>query len=152
MKRELRSQAITLREERGSVGRVQGVLLPIGRIASDRQELFTVGAVRFPAGGVRLLRSHLGEEVLTFSPVVTDSEIRIDVELPDTEAGRLTAKEIRSGERASLSVEFFCLEERSTSGVREITNALVDAVATVPHGSFNQARAEIRSRRRRRWR
>ena len=47
-KRELRSESLELKEERGSVGRVSGVLLPVGRIASDRQEVFVPGAAPVP--------------------------------------------------------------------------------------------------------
>ena len=133
-------------------GRVQGVLLPLGRVASDRQEIFAPGSVRFPAGGVRLLREHSGPVVMTFDPVLTETEVRIDAALPSTEIGRTLAAEIRSGERASLSVEFVATQERSTSGVREITAAFIDSVATVKAGSYSQARAEVRSRKRRRWR
>ena len=145
-KRELRSESLELKEERGQVGRVSGVLIPVGRIASDRQEVFVPGAARFPAGGVRLLRGHLGEEVLRFDPIVSESEIRLDAVLPDTSLGRKTADEIRSGERSALSIEFFSLEERATSGVREVLAALVDSVAVVPKGSYSQARVEIRAR------
>ena len=152
MKREIRSEAITLREERETPGRVSGVLLPLGRVASDRQELFVAGAPRFPAGGVRLLRGHKGEEVMKFDPIETETAIRIDAALPDTELGRQVAKEIRSGERSALSVEFYSLEERSTSGVREIVSALVDSTALVAAGSYAQSTAEVRERRRRRWR
>ena len=134
-------------------GRVEGVMLPLGRVASDRQEIFVAGGVRFPAGGVRLLRGHRGDEVLRFSPIESETEVRINAILPDTELGRTLAAEIRDGSRAALSIEFVSLEERSTSGVREITSAFVDAAAAVRAGSYDQARAELRHKRRRhRWR
>ena len=152
MKREIRSEEITLHEERESPGRVRGCLVPLGRVAGDRRELFVSGAPRFPEGGVSLLRGHRGEEIMKFIPTVTPTEIRIDAALPDDAIGRLVSKEIRDGTRSSASIEFFCLEEKTTASVREVTSALIDSVALVPVGAYQQARVEIRSRRRRRWR
>ena len=146
MKREIRSEAITLREERESPGRVQGCLVPLGRIAGDRKELFVSGAPRFPAGGVSLLRGHGGEAIMKFDPVVTPTEVRIDAALPDDAIGRLVSKEIREGVRSSASIEFFSLEEKTTASVREVKSALIDSVALVPKGSYSQARVEVRER------
>lgn len=153
MKREIRGTLeLEFHEERGRVGRVEGVLLPLGRVASDRAEVFVPGAVQFPSGGVKLLRGHKGVEILRFVPVVSDTEIRISAELPDDQNGRLAASEIKSGARAATSVEFFDLESSRISNTREIRSALVDAVALVARSSYSQARVELRGRRRRRWR
>ena len=45
--------------------RLTGVLLPIGRVAIDRQEVFTPGSVTFPSNGVRLLLEHRGARGLS---------------------------------------------------------------------------------------
>ena len=150
MKRELRA-SVKLVEERGSVGRIVGTIIEEGRIAGDRAEVFTAGSVKYPHAGVQLLRGHGGEEVLTFLPKHDGSEIRIDEQLPDTILGRKVRAEVKSG-RNSLSVEFHSLEEGIVSGVREVRSALVEAVALVEAGSYRQARAEVRERKRRRWR
>ena len=151
MKRELRS-TVALVEQRGTVGRIVGTIIEEGRVASDRREVFTNGSVKFPHEGVQLLRGHHGEEVLTFLPKHDGSEIRIDEPLPDTILGRKIRAEVKSG-RNSLSVEFHSLEEGIVSGVREVRSALVEAVALVEAGSYSQARAEVRARKRRhRWR
>ena len=73
--------------------RIVGTLLPIGRVATDRQEIFVPGSVQFPASGVRLLLEHRGREVMRFTPVedATAAEWRIDAELPDTPEGREAA-------------------------------------------------------------
>lgn len=151
MKRELRA-SVQLVEERGSVGRLTGVLIETGRVASDRREVFVPGSVKWPNDGVDLLRGHGGEKVLSFAPKVDGSEIRIDEPLPDTIIGRKVRAEVKSGSRSSLSVEFHSLEEEVVSGVREVRSALVEAVALVATGSYQQARAEVRERKRRRWR
>ena len=152
MKRELRS-SVQLLEERGSVGRIVGTIIEEGRIAGDRAEVFTAGSVKYPHAGIQLLRGHHGEEVLTFLPKHKGAEIRIDEPLPDTILGRKIRAEVKSGARSSLSVEFHSLLEEEVSGVREVRSALVEAVALVEAGSYQQARAEVRqTRKRRRWR
>ena len=108
--------------------------------------------MKWPAGGIQLLRGHHGEEVLTFLPKHKGAEIRIDEPLMDTIIGRKVAAEVRSGERSALSIEFHSLLEKTVSSVREVRSALVSAVALVEAGSYSQARAEVRARKRRRWR
>ena len=136
----------------GSPGRLTGTLLEVGRIAADRREVFTAGAPIFPSTGVELFRGHRGESVMHFQPVISGSEIRIDAPLPDTDLGRLVAREVRSGARAALSVEFVPLSEARVMGVRELRSALIQGAALVPLGSYNQARAEVRERAGRRHR
>ena len=133
-------------------GTISGVLLEVGRIAADRQEVFTPGAPIFPSEGVELFRGHKGESIMRFDPVVDGSTIRIDARLPDNAIGRQVATEVRSGERSALSVEFHALDEARVSGVRELRSALIQGAALVKLGAYSQARAEIRSRTGRRHR
>ena len=137
---------------RAGPGRITGVILQTGRVASDRQEVFVPGAPIFPSEGVELLRGHRGAAVMRFDPTVSGSEIRIDARLPDTQLGRQVAAEVRSGERSALSVEFVPLDEARVMGVRELRSALIKGAALVPMGSYNQARAEVRARSGRRYR
>ena len=128
--------------------RLTGVLLPIGRVAVDRQEVFTPGSVTFPANGVRLLLEHRGREVLRFTPVedVAAAEWTLDVVLPDTPEGREAAALVKSGTRPALSVEMYVLADQRVSRVREIRSAVIDAAALCKVGVYGQARAELRSR------
>ena len=128
----------------GSPGRLVGVLLPIGRVAADRREVFTPGAVTWPHNGVRLLLEHRGRQVMRFAPVETDGEVRIDADLPETTEGREAAELVRSGKRSALSIEFHAVDEGIVQGVREVRAAIVDAAALVPVGAYDQARAELR--------
>lgn len=73
--------------------------------------------------------------------------LEIDEQLPDTPLGREVAAGIRSGKRAGLSVEFRALKDAIVQGVREIRAALVDGAAVVVAPAYDQARAEVRSRR-----
>ena len=137
-------------DSRTSPGRISGVVLPLGRVAGDRREVFTPGSVTWPADGVRLLAEHRGREVMRFFPVEQAGEIRIDAALPDTQLGREVAVEIRSGHKRGLSVEFHALTDAVVQGVREIRAALVQAAAVVHAGAYDQALAEVRARQRRR--
>ena len=107
-------------------GRITGVILETGRVASDRAELFTANAPIFPSAGIELSRGHKGESIMTFDPIVDGSTIRIDAPLPDSELGRQVAREVRSGARAALSVSSLSrLDEARVMGVRELRSALI---------------------------
>ena len=120
-----------------------------------REELQAIGprflsaAVSQPrAKGIALLPEHRSSTVVMhFEPIRgDDGELRVDHFLPDTESGRALAKAVRSGETPGLSVEFHSLSEGVVQGVREIRQSLVTAVAAVPSASYDQARAEVRSK------
>ena len=128
-----------------------GLILPVGRIAADRKEVFTPGSATFPSGGVRLLLEHQGREVMTFEPVVTSDGYRIEAKLPTTPEGVAAADLVRSRKRSALFVEFRALEAEIVSQVREVRSALVEAVALVPSPAYAQARAELRGRELRWW-
>ena len=140
---------VEYREASGDTrARLVGCILAVGRVASDRREIFVPGSVQFPAAGVRLLLEHRGREILRFQPVenVASGEWRIDAELPDTAEGREAAELVKTGRRPALSVEFFALEQQRVSQVREIRSAFVEATALCKEGVYDQARAELRSR------
>ena len=140
------------REATGSPGRLTGTILPVGRVAGDRPELFLGSGVQTPLGGIRLLPEHRSSvTIMTFNPLIDNVGLHVDHLLPDTEGGRALAASVRSGATPGLSVEFHSLDEAMVSGVREVRQSLITAVAVVPTQSYNQARAEVRSRRRRVW-
>lgn len=160
-KREIRARVECRGDEgRSSPGRVKGTLIEMGRVSAGRlarPELFAPGSIQWPAGGIRLLAKHYDDPpVLTFQPIVDGAALRIDAELPDTEIGRRVAREIRSGKRSDLSIEFYPSDEQTVGGVREVTRAMVDCVALAETGTgvYDQARVEVRAkpRGRRLWR
>ena len=128
-----------------------GLILPVGRIAADRKEVFTPGSATFPSGGVRLLLEHQGRVVTTFEPVVGTDGYYIEAVLPTSPEGVEAAELVRSGKRSALSVEFRALEAETVSQVREVRAALIEAAALVPAGAYEQARAELRGRALRWW-
>ena len=137
---------------RGIAWSSRGVVLPVGRVAGDRPELFVGGGVTIPRDGIALLPEHRSSTVvMRFDPIVaSDGSLQVDHLLPDTPEGLALAASVRSGKTPGLSVEFHSLDEALVSGVREVRQSLVTAVATVPSQSYDQARAEVRSKRRRR--
>ena len=141
------------RDATGSPGRLVGVILPVGRVAGDRPELFVGEGVTTPREGIALLPEHRSTTVvMRFDPVRDgDGSLQVDHLLPDTPEGVALAASVRSGKTPGLSVEFHSLDEARVSGVREVRQSLVTAVATVPSQAYDQARAEVRSKRRRVW-
>ena len=142
------------REAAGSPGRLTGLIVPFGRVAGDRPELFVSSGVQTPSEGVALLPEHRSQTVIMrFDPIRTAEGLTVDHLLPDTpEAARLAAA-VRDGRTPGLSVEFHALAESRSNGgrVREIQSSLITAVATVPSQSYTQSKAEIRSKRARVW-
>ena len=142
------------REAAGSPGRLTGLIVPFGRVAGDRPELFVSSGVQTPSEGVALLPEHRSSHVvMRFDPIRTAEGLTVDHLLPNTDLGRALAASVRSGKTPGLSVEFHALAESRANGgrVREIQSSLITAVATVPSQSYDLARAEVRSERRRVW-
>ena len=141
--------ALECRDATGSPGRLVGVILPAGRVAGDRPELFVGSGVQTPADGIALLPEHRSSTVvMRFDPIRGDG--RLAASGPSScrtrlKGGRMAAS-VRSGAATGLSVEFHALDEARVQGVREIRASLITAVATVPRQSYDQARAEVRER------
>ena len=143
--------ALECREATGSPGRLVGLLVPSGRMASDRPELIVGRGITTPSDGIALLPEHRSATVvMKFDPIRgDDGELRVDHLLPNTPEGLALAASVRSGATPGLSIEFHALDEAQVQGVREIRQSLVTAVAVVPSGSYDQSRAEVRSTTRR---
>ena len=137
---------------RSGPGRLVGRILTYGERASDRAELFERGALSWPADGVVLNRQHARTKpIMRILPVQVGDELRIDQALPDTQAGRDAAVEIRSGLMRGLSVSFQAGKQSFASGVRRIQSATMTAVGLVDDPSYD-APVEVRHRAGRRYR
>ena len=61
---------VEIRESAGSPGRLVGMILPAGRVAGDRRELFVGAGVRTPSNGIALLPEHRSKNVIMrFDPI-----------------------------------------------------------------------------------
>ena len=139
--------AVELREDadRSGPGRLSGVLLTYGERAGDRPERFARGALSWPENGVVLNEQHNRQApIVRFVPTVDGDEVRIDVDLPDTQRGRDAATSVRNGTLTGLSVEFNGARDRITGGVREIGSALLVRAGLVDDASYGGSTVEVR--------
>ena len=128
---------------------LDGVVLQEGRAATGgRAEVWAPGAAVWPSNGIAIRGEHLGPEIGRALPERrANGEIAIST--PATPA-ILAAVEQRGCR--FLSVEFYSVREvRTRGGVREIQRAMIDAAALVTDPEYDQARAEVRERRRKLW-
>ena len=145
---------IEVRETEGQPGpgRVYGELMHYGKRATDRPEIFEPGSLAW-AGGIVLNRQHeRSSPILRFEPRQDGDKILIDAPLPDTQAGRDAALEIRAGLFRGISIEFEALKESTVGGIRRIRQAALAAAALVDDPSYPTT-VEVRgkARRRRLW-
>ena len=137
-----------------TTGRLIGVLMPYETRASDRPEMFEAGSLEWPTEGVLLREMHDRQRpIARFIPVATDTEVRVQITLPDTTAGRDAKANVLAGVYAGLSVEFRAIRETVRDGVRVVQKALLTGAGLVDSGSYSQALVEARgkSKRRRLW-
>ena len=126
---------------------IVGCLIQEGRAASARAEVFAPGSLVWSASGIALRAEHLGAEDSRAVPTrEANGEIRISAP-----ASAALVAAFNEG-RKFLSIEFHSLKEtRSAAGVREIQQAFLPGAALVESPEYVQARAELRSKRRRVW-
>ena len=139
-------------ESRKSPGHLYGTIINYEERAQDRGELFEKGALTWPAEGVVLNRQHnRAVPIMRVTPELRGGAVVLDAPLPDTQAGRDTAAEIRSGLFKGLSIEFRAIKQSYQNGVRRIAEAVLGGVGLVDAGSYAGSRVEVRGKRRRLW-
>ena len=77
-------------------------------------------------------------------PELRGDKVIIDTALPDTQAGRDAAVEIRDGLMRGLSVEFKAIRASVVSGVRRISKAALVAGGLVDDASYLGSTVEVR--------
>ena len=145
--------SVELREDvsRTSPGRLVGTLLTYGERAADRPELFEAGSLAWPSNGIVVRRQHQrGEPIMRVIPELRGAQVVLDQPLPDTQAGRDAASEIRGGLFGGLSVEFRATRQHYAGGVRHIAGALLTGAGLVDSPSYPGSTVEVRHRGRRR--
>ena len=138
---------VEVRESASGPPMLHGVLIQEGRAASARAEVFAPGSLVWASAGVAIRAKHLGVEDARAVPTrEANGEIRIAAP-----ASPAIVAAFNEG-RKFLSIEFHALQEtRSAAGVREIQQAFLPGVALVSDPEYKQAKAEVRSTRRRVW-
>ena len=138
--------AIELRAtDESGPGRLTGTLLRYGERAGDRAEVFEPGSLSWPDGGIVLRRQHdRAAPIARVVPEVRDGAVVVDVELPETRAGRDAAAEVRAGLFRGLSIEFRARRQRYVGGVRRIADALLTGAGLVDSPSYRGSAVEVR--------
>ena len=76
-------------ETRNSPGILSGILMPYNTKASDRQEMFELGALTWPAEGILVRRMHdRASPLVKVIPYLDGTDLRIDSPLLNSTAGR----------------------------------------------------------------
>ena len=134
-------------ETRQSPGRLTGVLMPYETRASDRAEMFELGALEFPEDGILVRRMHERKSpIVKVVPFMDGNDLRIDAPLLNSTAGRDAAEELRSGVLTGLSVEFNSTKEIRRNGLRVIQKARLGGAGLVDFSSYTLATAELRAK------
>ena len=140
-----------------SPGRLSGVLMVYGAPGVHGREVFAAGALRWPDNGIRIdldhasspVRGSVQPPIMRVIPIVSGdgAEVRIDAELPDTQAARDLAVLMRSDPPvySGLSVEFHALREHRDSGRRVVDDAELRGAGLTDSPSYPDARVEVRS-------
>ena len=150
MKDEIRC-SIEVREDqdRMSPGRIVGEALVEETRARTRSEVFERGAIRWPEGGIVLNRQHDRKSpIMRVQPKRDGDRIVVDQPLPNTQAGRDAAEEIRTGLFTGMSIEFRAVKQSFSGGVRRISEALLGGVALV-HNPDYATSVEVRAQQER---
>jgi len=139
-------------QSRESPGRLTGTLMTYGERAADRNEVFEPGSLEWPDDGVVLRRQHnRGQPIMRVVPEVRGGAVVVDAPLPDTQAGRDAAREVRDGLFGGLSVEFRAALQAHAGGLRRIKRAILTGAGLVDVPSYAGSAVEVRGRRRRLW-
>ena len=134
-------------ETRQSPGLLAGVLMAYGSRASDRPEMFELGAFHWRDNGIIMREQHNREApIVRAIPYLEGQELRIEIPLPNTTRGRDAATNMR-GENplyGGLSVEFAAEKETRRDGLRVITRAFLDGASLVDNPSYLTSTVEVR--------
>lgn len=124
-------------DTRRGPGKIVGTLLTYGERHRNAAMEIAEGALSWAKEGIVLNRQHVRESpIMRFHPIVDGNKLRVEAELPDTQAGRDTAAEIRQGLFRGLSAEVLPLKETFFGGVRKILRGTLEAAAVVDRPAF----------------
>ena len=134
-------------DSRQSPGRLTGTLVKYGERARHLAERFADGALAWAENGLIINQQHNREMIITrVFPYVENRELRIDAALPNTQAGRDAATNVREGILTGLSVGFIraSVKDSIVDGIREIRYAMLDHGALVDDAEYGGSTVEVR--------
>ena len=134
-------------ESRQSPGRLRGVIISYEKQSGDRKEIVARGAFHWRDGGIVINDQHRRESaIVRATPFLDGDDLMIDTPLPDTQAGRDAATNVKSGVLRGLSVEMSVESEGRRGALREIRRARMVRAGLVDDPSYREARVEVRGR------
>ena len=126
-------------------GRLTGTLMRYGQQAKNRREVFERGSLEWPDNGIVIRRQHDRKSpIVRAIPYVEGDEVKIDVALPNSTAGRDAAVEVREGVLTGLSVEFRAVKQSTLTGIRRIQRAVLGGAGLVDSPEYAGAGVEVR--------
>ncbi len=133
-------------ESRQSPGRLRGVIIRYERQAGDRNEIVSRGAFHWRDGGIVINDQHRRESaIVRATPFLQGDDLMIDTPLPDTQAGRDAATNVRDGVLQGLSVEMAVEAEGRRGPLREIRRARLVRAGLVDDPSYRESKVEVRA-------
>ena len=132
--------------------KLSGIAMPYGQISPTFKEKFVPGSFRFAPDGVILNAMHDRRKPLARYPggglelVDTPEALSIRADLPETTDANDTLALVQRGILAGLSIEFDALEERTESGIRVVTKALLGGIGVVDRAAYSGTTVEARRR------
>ena len=142
---EVRFAEDTTRE---TPGRLTGVLVRYGEKAHDRPERIMPGALPWPPEGININTMHVREmPFVRVTPYEEGGAIKLDAPLPNTQAARDAAENLRQGVYTGLSVEMrkSTIQAKYVNGERQIHHAELIGGALVDLSSYLGSTAELRN-------
>ena len=134
-------------QSRVSPGRLRGVIISYERRAGDRKEIVARGAFHWRDGGIVINDQHRRESaIVRATPFLQGDDLMIDTPLPDTQAGRDAATNVRDGVLTGLSVEMAVESEGRRGALREIRRARLVRAGLVDDPSYRESKVEIRAK------
>ena len=134
-------------DSRQSPGRLKGTLITYERRAGDRPEIVARGAFHWRDGGIVINDQHRRESaIVRATPFLDGDDLMIDTPLPDTQAGRDAATNVRDGVLTGLSVEMAVESEGRRGGLREIRRARLVRAGLVDSPSYRDSKVEVRAK------
>ena len=132
--------------------RLIGPALTYGDVSPTHRERFEVGAFRdVDDGNTRTLNlDHRAMEAVAWMPGGglelrdTDSALELVATIPETPAGNVALRDVQTGRRRGLSVEFNAIRERRESEIRVIQVAELGNIGLVRSPSYKMSTVEIR--------
>ena len=132
---------------RATPGRLTGVLVRYGERAHDRPERIMPGALWWQPEGILLNTMHVREMPFArITPYVEDGAVKVDAPLPNTQAARDAAENLRLGILTGLSVEIrrSTAQSKYVNGERQIHRAELIGGSLVDISSYAGSTAEMR--------